>query len=86
MSTPTRLRYLGKRDYAEVYAQMQAFTAQRDDATADEIWVVEHSPVFTLGQAADPSHVLNPGDIPLIRTDRGGQVTYHGPGQVVVYP
>lgn len=81
-----RLQQLGLRDYAEVYAEMQAFTAARDARTADEIWVVEHPPVYTLGQAADPSHVLNPGDIPLIRTDRGGQVTYHGPGQVVVYP
>lgn len=81
-----RLQQLGLRDYAEVYAEMQAFTGARDARTADEIWVVEHPPVYTLGQAADPSHVLNPGDIPLIRTDRGGQVTYHGPGQVVVYP
>ncbi len=81
-----RLQQLGLRDYAEVYAEMQAFTAARDARTADEVWVVEHPPVYTLGQAADPSHVLNPGDIPLIRTDRGGQVTYHGPGQVVVYP
>ncbi len=87
MSTPpTRLRQLGLQDYAPTYADMQAFTAQRGSDTADEIWIVEHPPVFTLGQAADPSHVLNPGDIPLVRTDRGGQVTYHGPGQVVVYP
>ncbi len=86
MSTPTRLRDLGQREYATVYADMQAFTAERDAHTPDEIWVVEHPPVYTLGQAADPGHVLNPGDIPLIRTDRGGQVTYHGPGQVVVYP
>ncbi len=83
---PTRLRHLGLQDYAPTYADMQAFTAQRGADTADEIWIVEHPPVFTLGQAADPSHVLNPGDIPLVRTDRGGQVTYHGPGQVVVYP
>lgn len=86
MSTTTQVRQLGRSDYAETYARMQSFTATRTDTTADEIWVVEHDPVFTLGQAADSSHVLNPGDIPLVQTDRGGQVTYHGPGQVVVYP
>jgi len=65
---------------------MQAFTASRQEDTADQIWIVEHDPVFTLGQAADQLHVLNPGDIPVVPTDRGGQVTYHGPGQLVVYP
>ena len=65
---------------------MQAFTDARDDATADELWLVEHEPVFTLGQAGKPEHVLAPGDIPVIQVDRGGQVTYHGPGQIVLYP
>jgi lipoyl(octanoyl) transferase len=64
---------------------MQRFTAERDDTTRDEIWLVEHPPVFTLGQAGRPEHLLAPGDIPVIHTDRGGQVTYHGPGQLVAY-
>jgi lipoyl(octanoyl) transferase len=65
---------------------MQAFTDARDADTADELWLVEHDPVFTLGQAGKPEHVLMPGDIPVIHVDRGGQVTYHGPGQLVLYP
>jgi len=65
---------------------MQAFTDARDAATPDEIWLVEHDPVFTLGQAGRPEHVLAPGDIPVLHVDRGGQVTYHGPGQLVAYP
>ena len=65
---------------------MQRFTDARDEATADELWLVEHEPVFTLGQAGKPEHVLAPGDIPVIHVDRGGQVTYHGPGQIVAYP
>jgi lipoyl(octanoyl) transferase len=65
---------------------MQAFTDARDDATPDELWLVEHEPVFTLGQAGKPEHVLAPGDIPVLHVDRGGQVTYHGPGQIVLYP
>src|SRR3954471_20476039 len=64
---------------------MQAFNARRDDATADQLWLVEHPPVFTLGLAGRREHVLAPGDIPVVATDRGGQVTYHGPGQAVVY-
>lgn len=64
---------------------MQDFTRQRDDATPDEIWLLEHEPVFTLGRNAKPEHVLNPGAIPVVPVDRGGQVTYHGPGQLVVY-
>jgi lipoyl(octanoyl) transferase len=64
---------------------MQAFTAARTDATPDEIWLVEHPPVFTLGMRADRAHVLAPGDIPVVQIDRGGQVTYHGPGQLVAY-
>lgn len=65
---------------------MQAFTDARNEATLDELWLVEHEPVFTLGQAGKPEHVLMPGDIPVIHVDRGGQVTYHGPGQLVAYP
>ncbi len=65
---------------------MQRFTDGRDEATADEIWMVEHDPVFTLGQAGKPEHVLAAGDIPVVHVDRGGQVTYHGPGQIVAYP
>ena len=64
---------------------MQRFTAERDENTADEIWLVEHPPVYTLGQAGKPEHLLNPGNIPVVQTDRGGQVTYHGPGQIMAY-
>lgn len=65
---------------------MQSFTNDRTPDTADELWIVQHPPVFTQGQAGKAEHVLNPGDIPIVKTDRGGQVTYHGPGQVVAYP
>jgi len=65
---------------------MQRFTDARAESSADELWVVEHEPVFTLGQAGKPEHVLAPGEIPVLHVDRGGQVTYHGPGQLVVYP
>ncbi len=65
---------------------MQRLTDERSDTTADEIWLLEHPPVFTLGMNADPAHVLEAGEIPVVRIDRGGQVTYHGPGQLVVYP
>lgn len=71
--------------YQETFEAMKAFTHARDAHTPDEIWLVEHYPVYTLGQAGKPEHVLNPGDIPLVKSDRGGQVTYHGPGQVVAY-
>ncbi len=71
--------------YAKVLQQMQDFTRLRDDETPDEIWMLEHEPVFTLGRNGKREHVLNPGDIPVIPVDRGGQVTYHGPGQLVVY-
>jgi len=72
-------------DYEAVWQGMKAFTEARTPATADEIWLCEHAPVYTLGQAGLPQHVLAPGAIPVVRTDRGGQVTYHGPGQVVAY-
>jgi lipoyl(octanoyl) transferase len=81
-----RLRDLGRRSYEPVWRAMQAFTDARDADTPDELWLVEHDPVFTLGQAGKPEHVLMPGDIPVIHVDRGGQVTYHGPGQIVLYP
>jgi lipoyl(octanoyl) transferase len=79
------VRRLGRRPLPEVWAEMQAFTAARGEGTADEIWFVEHPPVFTLGLRADRKHVLDPGDIPVVQIDRGGQVTYHAPGQLVVY-
>lgn len=81
-----RLRRLGEQRYEPVWRAMQAFTAARDEATSDELWLVEHPPVFTLGLNAKPEHLLAPGDIPVVNVDRGGQVTYHGPGQIVLYP
>ena len=83
---PALLRDLGRQPYEPVWRAMQAFTDTRDDSTPDELWVVEHDPVFTLGQAGKEEHVLMPGDIPVLHVDRGGQVTYHGPGQIVLYP
>ena len=80
------VRDLGRQPYEPVWRAMQRFTDLRGDDSIDEIWVVEHDPVFTLGQAGKPEHVLLPGDIPVLHVDRGGQVTYHGPGQIVVYP
>ncbi len=79
------VRVLGQVDYVPVWQQMQAFTQHRGDTTADEVWLVQHSPVFTLGRNGKMEHVLAPGDIPVIPIDRGGQVTYHGPGQLVAY-
>lgn len=72
-------------DYVPVWERMQAFTASRDAHTADELWLLAHKPVFTQGQAGKPEHLLLPGDIPVVQIDRGGQITYHGPGQLVVY-
>ena len=80
------VRRLGLMEYEPVWRAMQNFTDQRDANTADELWLVEHPPVFTQGQAGRAEHVLAPGDIPVIQVDRGGQVTYHGPGQIVAYP
>lgn len=80
-----RVRDLGLQPYLPVWQAMQSFTDQRDEQTADEIWFVQHEPVFTQGQAGKAEHLLNPGTIPVIQADRGGQVTYHGPGQLVVY-
>lgn len=77
---------LGTEAYEPVWQRMRAFTDARSPETPDQIWLVEHPPVFTQGQAGRPEHLLTPGDIPVVQTDRGGQVTYHGPGQLVVYP
>lgn len=79
------IRDLGLRPLPDVWADMRRFTEQRDASTRDEVWFVEHPPVFTLGLNADRAHVLAPGAIPVVQIDRGGQVTYHGPGQLVVY-
>jgi len=81
-----RVRRLGVAPYLPTWQAMQSFTASRDDNTPDEIWFLEHPPVFTLGMNASRAHLLAPGDIPVVQIDRGGQVTYHGPGQLVVYP
>jgi lipoyl(octanoyl) transferase len=81
-----RLRELGVRPLPDVWAEMQAFTSARAADTPDEIWFVEHPPVFSRGMRADRKHLLAPGEIPVVQIDRGGQVTYHGPGQQVVYP
>ncbi|MEI8297525.1 MAG: lipoyl(octanoyl) transferase LipB [Pseudomonadota bacterium] len=79
-------RWLGCVDYESTWRAMQRFTDQRAGDTPDELWALEHPPVFTLGMNSRPEHLLAPGDIPVIAIDRGGQVTYHGPGQLVVYP
>jgi len=81
-----RVRHLGLVAYEPTWRAMQSFTAERDAGTADEIWFLEHPPVFTLGVSANRAHLLAAGDIPVVQIDRGGQVTYHGPGQLVVYP
>ncbi len=81
-----RIVMLGRQPYAETEAAMRAYTAARLPDSEDQLWLVEHEPVFTQGVAGRDAHVLAAGDIPVLRTDRGGQVTYHGPGQVVAYP
>lgn len=86
MSRVLNVRRLGRQPYLPIWHAMQAFTDARGVDTEDELWVLEHDPVFTLGQAGKPEHVLAPGDIPVVHVDRGGQVTYHGPGQIVAYP
>jgi lipoyl(octanoyl) transferase len=85
MSRPV-IRHLGMVEYESTWRAMEKFTLERGPGTPDEIWFLEHPPVVTLGMAGKMEHVLAPGDIPLIHIDRGGQVTYHGPGQLVVYP
>lgn len=79
------IRDLGIQDYLEVFEKMKDFTLHRDEKTCDEIWLLEHHPVFTQGQAGKPEHVFHRGNIPIVQSDRGGQVTYHGPGQLVAY-
>jgi len=79
------VRRLGRVEYEPTWRAMQRFTDERDASTADEIWLLEHPPVFTLGMSGKREHLLAPGDIPVVQTDRGGQVTYHGPGQLVAY-
>ena len=83
---PLRIRHLGLQDYELVWHAMANFTEHRGDTVDDELWLVEHPPVFTQGQAGKAEHLLMPGDIPVVQVDRGGQVTYHGPGQLVAYP
>jgi lipoyl(octanoyl) transferase len=80
------IRDLGLQDYEPVWRAMQCFTDTRSPATTDEIWFTEHPPVFTLGLNAGPEHLLATGDIPVVQIDRGGQVTYHGPGMLMIYP
>lgn len=79
------VKQLGRRDYLPVWQAMHEFTDTRNEETPDEVWLVEHNPVFTQGQAGKAEHLLNTGDIPVVQSDRGGQVTYHGPGQLVAY-
>ncbi|MBF2735738.1 MAG: lipoyl(octanoyl) transferase LipB [Betaproteobacteria bacterium AqS2] len=82
---PPAVRDLGRTEFAECLAAMRAYTDGRGEDGADEIWLTEHPPVYTLGQAGKPEHLLRPSAIPLVRTDRGGQITYHGPGQAIAY-
>ena len=82
---PLIVRQLGLQDYQEIWHKMQDFTDNRNAKTIDEVWLVEHYPVFTQGQAGKPEHLLQSGAIPLVQSDRGGQITYHGPGQQVMY-
>lgn len=85
MNTPLSVRRLGEQPYAPVFAAMREYTDGRGSDSADEFWFVQHPPVFTQGQAGKAEHILAPGSIPVVKVDRGGQVTYHGPGQLVVY-
>lgn len=85
MDLPVIVRRLGRVDYFPTWQAMQTFTARRQDDTPDELWLLEHPPVFTLGQAGRRCHLVAPGEIPVVATDRGGQVTYHGPGQAIAY-
>jgi len=78
--------FLGRQEYVPLWRAMQEFTDERNESTPDEVWFCEHPPVFTMGLNASREHLLAPGDIPVVQIDRGGQVTYHGPGQLMVYP
>ncbi len=86
MTAAIEIRTLGIKEYEPLWREMQEFTNSRDNDTPDELWFTEHPPVFTLGLNASREHLLAPGDIPVIQIDRGGQVTYHGPGQLMIYP
>ncbi len=79
------VRNLGRREYDDTFQAMRTFTNERTATSTDEMWCLEHPPVFTLGMAAKTEHILDPGSIPVVQTDRGGQVTYHGPGQLIIY-
>ena len=79
------VKHLGRQDYEPIWQAMHNFTDARTDNTIDEVWIVEHNPVFTQGQAGKAEHLLDPGEILIVKSDRGGQVTYHGPGQLVAY-
>jgi lipoyl(octanoyl) transferase len=85
MGKPLVVKNLGKESYAETFQAMKSFTDSRDERSADEFWFVQHPPVYTFGQAGKLEHLLTPGGIPIVHSDRGGQVTYHGPGQLVCY-
>lgn len=84
-TVPLIVRQLGRQEYLPIWHRMQLFTDERDESVADEIWLVEHSPVFTQGQAGKDEHVLSTSQIPVVKVDRGGQITYHGPGQQMMY-
>lgn len=79
------IKSLGYQEYGPIWEQLKLFTQSRSAQTIDELWVLEHHPVFTQGQAGKPEHILNPGNIPIVQSDRGGQVTYHGRGQLIIY-
>ncbi|WP_448247426.1 lipoyl(octanoyl) transferase LipB [Thalassotalea agariperforans] len=85
MQQPLIIRQLANQEYTAIWQAMKDFTDARDDSVTDELWLVEHFPVFTQGQAGKAEHLLMPGDIPVVKSDRGGQITYHGPGQQVIY-
>ena len=85
MTMPMERHVLGKVDYQETFESMKKITRERDDSAADQLWLLQHDPVFTQGISGKAEHLLSPGDIPVVQIDRGGQVTYHGPGQWVVY-
>jgi lipoyl(octanoyl) transferase len=85
MALDIEIRQLGRADYNETCLEMQTYTAERTESTPDQIWCVEHPPVFTQGRHGKPEHIINPHNVPVVQTDRGGQVTYHGPGQAVIY-
>lgn len=84
--TSTQIQFLGLKEYTECWTDMQTFTEGRTPDSADQIWILEHQPVYTQGLSGKEKHLLNPGQIPVVHSDRGGQTTYHGPGQLIFYP